>query len=64
MKHVLFGEDVTTVKTAVLIKTLNKNEIINHYLKDMDDDTGKADKARKLGVTLMTPEIFKSKYLI
>jgi len=38
MKHVLFGEDVTTVKTAVLIKTLNKNEIINHYLKDMDDD--------------------------
>ena len=30
----------------------------------MDDDTGKADKARKLGVTLMTPEIFKSKYLI
>jgi len=38
MKHILFGEDVTTVKTAVLIKTLNKNEIINNYLKTMDDD--------------------------
>ncbi len=31
-------------------------------VKDLDDDTGKADKARSLGVTLMTPESFKSKY--
>ena len=29
---------------------------------DMDDDTGKADKARSLGVKLMTPEMFKTKY--
>ncbi len=28
-------------------------------VKDLDDDTGKADKARKLGVNLMTPEQFK-----
>ena len=33
-------------------------------VKDLDDDTGKADKARKLGVTLMTPESFKTKYKI
>jgi len=31
-------------------------------VKDLDDDTGKADKARQLGVKLMTPESFKSKY--
>jgi len=30
----------------------------------LDDDTGKADKARKLGVNIMTPDSFKSKYLI
>jgi NAD-dependent DNA ligase len=33
-------------------------------VKDLDDDTGKADKARKLGVTLQTPESFKAKYKI
>ena len=33
-------------------------------VKTMDDDTGKADKARNLGVTLMTPEKFVSKFNI
>ena len=33
-------------------------------VKDLDDDTGKADKARKLGITLQTPESFKTKYKI
>ena len=33
-------------------------------VKDLDDDTGKADKARSLGVQLMTPEMFKKKYSI
>ena len=32
-------------------------------VKDKDEDTGKADQARKLGVTLMTPDEFKEKYL-
>lgn len=33
-------------------------------VKDLDDDTGKADKARKLGVKLQTPEWIKAKYSI
>ena len=33
-------------------------------VNDLDDDTGKADKARKLDVTIMTPDSFKSKYSI
>ena len=32
-------------------------------VKDKDEDTGKAAEARKLGVPLMTPEEFSSKYL-
>ena len=39
-----------------------KTDIV--IVKELDDDTGKADKARKLGITLMTPEIFKSKFKI
>jgi len=31
-------------------------------VKDKDEDTGKANEARKLGVVLYTPEQFKSKY--
>jgi NAD-dependent DNA ligase len=31
-------------------------------VKDKDEDTGKANEARKLGVPLMTPEEFKNKY--
>ena len=33
-------------------------------VNDLDDDTGKADKARKLDITIMTPNSFKSKYSI
>jgi len=33
-------------------------------VKDKEEDTGKANDARKLGITLMTPEEFKKKYLI
>jgi NAD-dependent DNA ligase len=32
-------------------------------VKDKDEDTSKAEEARKLGVPLMTPEEFKKKYL-
>ena len=32
-------------------------------VKDKDEDTGKANEARKLNVPLMTPEEFKNKYL-
>jgi NAD-dependent DNA ligase len=33
-------------------------------VKDKEDDTGKANEARKLGIPLMTPEEFTNKYLI
>jgi NAD-dependent DNA ligase len=33
-------------------------------VKDTEDDTGKVADAKKLGITLMTPEEFKKKYLI
>jgi NAD-dependent DNA ligase/DNA polymerase/3'-5' exonuclease PolX len=32
-------------------------------VKDKEEDTGKANEGRKLGITLMTPEEFTSKYL-
>jgi hypothetical protein len=32
-------------------------------VKDLQEDTGKAAEAKKLGVTLMTPEEFTQKYL-
>ena len=51
-------------KIGVKLGTSVSKKTFVVLVKDMDDDTGKADKARKLGVTLMTPEIFKSKYLI
>lgn len=38
MKHLLFGDDVTTVKTAILIKVLNESEIKRHYLSHMTED--------------------------
>jgi NAD-dependent DNA ligase len=31
-------------------------------VKDKEEDTGKANEARKLGIALYTPEEFKSKY--
>tara|TARA_B110000008_G_scaffold275649_2_gene313494 strand:+ start:85 stop:3117 length:3033 start_codon:yes stop_codon:yes gene_type:complete len=31
-------------------------------VKSLTDDTGKAEKARELGLTLMTPDLFKSKF--
>jgi DNA ligase (NAD+) len=33
-------------------------------VKDKDEDTGKANEARKLGVPLMTPQEFTSKYIL
>jgi NAD-dependent DNA ligase len=32
-------------------------------VKDNDEDTGKALEAKKLGIPLMTPQEFKSKYI-
>jgi NAD-dependent DNA ligase/DNA polymerase/3'-5' exonuclease PolX len=42
--------------------SVSKNTFIV-LVKDKEEDTGKADEARKLNVVLMTPEEFKHKYL-
>ena len=47
---------------AKLGSSVSKNTFIV-LVKDKDEDTGKAGDARKLGVTLMTPEEFSKKYL-
>jgi NAD-dependent DNA ligase len=49
-------------KIGVKLGTSVSKKTFVVLVKDLDDDTGKADKARKLGVQLMTPETFKKKY--
>ncbi len=41
--------------------SVSKNTFVV-LVKDVDEDTGKADQAKKLGVPLMTPDQFKNKY--
>jgi NAD-dependent DNA ligase len=48
---------------AKLGASVSKNTFVV-LVKDLTDDTGKAADARKLGVPLMTPDVFKEKYLI
>ena len=49
-------------KIGVKLGTSVSKKTFVVLVKDMDDDTGKADKARSLGVKLMTPEMFKTTY--
>ena len=73
--HPLFGKTVimTGFRDATIIEKLkdvgaklganvSKNTFIV-LVKDLQEDTGKAAEAKKLGVTLMTPEDFTQKYL-
>ena len=73
--HPLFGKTIvmtgfrdTQIQEAIknvgakLGSSVSKNTFIV-LVKDKDEDTGKAADARKLGVTLMTPEEFSKKYL-
>jgi len=53
-------EDIKNVG-AKLGSSVSKNTFIV-LVKDIDDDTGKAAEARKLDVTLMTPQEFVKKY--
>ena len=48
---------------AKLGASVSKNTFIV-LVKDLEDDTGKAQDAKKLGIQLMTPEEFKAKYLV
>jgi NAD-dependent DNA ligase len=73
--HPLFGKTIvmTGFRDAELqneLKTLgaklgtsvSKSTFIV-LVKDLEEDTGKAEDAKKLGVPLMTPDVFKAKYL-
>lgn len=48
---------------AKLGSSVSKNTFVV-LVKDIDEDTGKAADARKLGIPLMTPEGFSAKYLL
>ena len=54
-------EDLKNVG-AKLGASVSKNTFMV-LVKDLSEDTGKAADARTIGVPLMTPEVFKKKYL-
>jgi len=47
---------------AKLGSSVSKNTFVV-LVKDLAEDSGKAQDAKKLGIQLMTPEVFKAKYL-
>ena len=73
--HPLFGKTIvmtgfrdTDIQEALknvgakLGSSVSKNTFVV-LVKDLSEDTGKAADARRLGINLMTPEVFKEKYL-
>ena len=72
--HPLFGKKVvmTGFRDKDLIKLIESKggemgssvskKTFAVLVKDIDEDTGKAEQARQLGVSLMTPESFKKLY--
>lgn len=72
--HPLFGKKVvmTGFRDKDLIKLIESKggemgssvskKTFAVLVKDLDEDTGKAEQARQLGVSLMTPESFKKLY--
>ena len=54
-------EDITS-RGGVMGSSVSKKTFVV-LVMDKDESTGKADQARALGVPLMTPDEFKSKYI-
>jgi NAD-dependent DNA ligase len=54
-------EDKLKLLGAKLGSSVSKNTFVV-LVKDLEEDTGKANDARKIGVPLMTPEGFSQKY--
>jgi NAD-dependent DNA ligase len=54
-------QDKLKLLGAKLGSSVSKNTFIV-LVKDLEEDTGKANEARKIGVPLMMPETFKQKY--
>jgi NAD-dependent DNA ligase len=48
---------------AKLGSSVSKNTFLV-LVKDLEEDTGQAADAKKLGIQLMTPDQFKSQYLL
>ena len=55
-------QDEITKKGGKIGSSVSKNTFVV-LVKDKEEDTGKAEEARKLSIPLMTPTEFKSKYL-
>lgn len=54
-------EDKLKLIGSKLGSSVSKNTFVV-LVKDLEEDTGKANDARKIGIPLMTPETFKQKY--
>lgn len=74
--HILFGKKIvmTGFRDKELMDEIEElggqmtssvsNTTFAVLVKDKEEDTGKAEQARKLGIQLLTPDEFKSKYLV
>jgi NAD-dependent DNA ligase len=54
-------EDKLKLLGAKMGSSISKNTFVV-LVKDLEEDTGKANDARKIGIQLMTPDGFKKKY--
>ena len=54
-------EDKLKLIGSKLGSSVSKNTFVV-LVKDLEEDTGKANDARKIGVPLMTPDMFIKKY--
>ena len=62
-----FRDEVITNSLKKLGAKISGSVSKNTFLvlaKNKDEDTGKANEARKLNIPILTPDEFKSKYLI
>ena len=54
---------ITAITGKPLKTSVSKNTFVV-LVRDMTEDTGKAEEARALGIPLMTPQSFVQKYLV
>jgi len=55
-------KDIEKVTGKSMSSSVSKNTFVV-LVKDLDEDSGKADRARELDIPLMTPDSFRKKYL-
>ena len=54
---------ITAITGKPLKTSVSKNTFVV-LVRDMNEDTGKAEEARALGIPLMSPDAFVQKYLV